>query len=231
MFFFFSSRRRHTRLQGDWSSDVCSSDLRAIQGRLAVEERLAGKFAKVLESGPDAQRKVLLAGLTEFHLRRGDVYDPKADHASQVPPIYNRIGNDVEQIVFFGASNDRLARALLPLVDSSDAELRRLAIQAALLVREARFAAVSAQAGPEGQGLQLLTQALLRHPAPVEVLTAFGHGPAAARTGRSAKASSARFAKPDEAYFRGYVEPILETRGKDGYACVHCHATHTIFNA
>src|SRR5205807_6602484 len=27
--FFFSSRRRHTRLQGDWSSDVCSSDLDA----------------------------------------------------------------------------------------------------------------------------------------------------------------------------------------------------------
>src|SRR5205807_7923774 len=25
--FFFSSRRRHTRLQGNWSSDVCSSDL------------------------------------------------------------------------------------------------------------------------------------------------------------------------------------------------------------
>src|SRR2546426_8410908 len=29
LFFFFSSRRRHTRLQGDWSSDVCSSDLPA----------------------------------------------------------------------------------------------------------------------------------------------------------------------------------------------------------
>src|SRR5215467_2053957 len=27
IYFFFSSRRRHTRLQGDWSSDVCSSDL------------------------------------------------------------------------------------------------------------------------------------------------------------------------------------------------------------
>ena len=27
MFFFFSSRRRHTRLVRDWSSDVCSSDL------------------------------------------------------------------------------------------------------------------------------------------------------------------------------------------------------------
>src|SRR5256885_11254155 len=30
VFFFFSSRRRHTRLQGDWSSDVCSSDLATI---------------------------------------------------------------------------------------------------------------------------------------------------------------------------------------------------------
>src|SRR5690348_17820704 len=28
--FFFSSRRRHTRWTGDWSSDVCSSDLRAV---------------------------------------------------------------------------------------------------------------------------------------------------------------------------------------------------------
>src|ERR1017187_4938087 len=27
MSFFFSSRRRHTRYIGDWSSDVCSSDL------------------------------------------------------------------------------------------------------------------------------------------------------------------------------------------------------------
>src|SRR5256885_6482302 len=30
VFFFFSSRRRHTRLQGDWSSDVCSSDLKRL---------------------------------------------------------------------------------------------------------------------------------------------------------------------------------------------------------
>src|SRR5256885_7229095 len=32
LLFFFSSRRRHTRLQGDWSSDVCSSDLIAVGG-------------------------------------------------------------------------------------------------------------------------------------------------------------------------------------------------------
>src|SRR5439155_17453915 len=28
-YFFFSSRRRHTRWPRDWSSDVCSSDLRS----------------------------------------------------------------------------------------------------------------------------------------------------------------------------------------------------------
>src|SRR5699024_11329604 len=30
--FFFSSRRRHTRSKRDWSSDVCSSDLRGAAG-------------------------------------------------------------------------------------------------------------------------------------------------------------------------------------------------------
>src|SRR5256885_7293676 len=35
--FFFSSRRRHTRLQGDWSSDVCSSDLAGVLGVELVE--------------------------------------------------------------------------------------------------------------------------------------------------------------------------------------------------
>src|SRR5205085_7883779 len=36
-FFFFSSRRRHTRFDCDWSSDVCSSDLIVIAGPCAVE--------------------------------------------------------------------------------------------------------------------------------------------------------------------------------------------------
>src|SRR2546422_9478882 len=38
-FFFFSSRRRHTRCSRDWSSDVCSSDLGSVgtkAGRVAV---------------------------------------------------------------------------------------------------------------------------------------------------------------------------------------------------
>src|SRR5438094_7785476 len=40
--FFFSSRRRHTRSYGDWSSDVCSSDLRRMEtGVLAVLGQLS----------------------------------------------------------------------------------------------------------------------------------------------------------------------------------------------
>jgi hypothetical protein len=48
----------------------------------------------------------------------------------------------------------------------------------------------------------------------------------------AAKTGGARVSvKLDESFFRGYVEPILQKRGKDGYACVHCHASHTLFNA
>src|SRR5947207_15476989 len=34
LFFFFSSRRRHTTSLCDWSSDVCSSDLRRLRNRV-----------------------------------------------------------------------------------------------------------------------------------------------------------------------------------------------------
>src|SRR2546429_6683809 len=39
VFFFFSSRRRHTRCSRDWSSDVCSSDLREKSSDLPIEGR------------------------------------------------------------------------------------------------------------------------------------------------------------------------------------------------
>src|SRR5690606_40268038 len=35
-FFFFSSRRRHTRFSRDWSSDVCSSDLVELAGDVSL---------------------------------------------------------------------------------------------------------------------------------------------------------------------------------------------------
>src|SRR2546429_5126897 len=41
LFFFFSSRRRHTRCSRDWSSDVCSSDL-GIEAQAHGADRQAG---------------------------------------------------------------------------------------------------------------------------------------------------------------------------------------------
>src|SRR2546429_10013820 len=50
MFFFFSSRRRHTRCSRDWSSDVCSSDL-----AVGVGARLA-PFLPIPLVGKDGER-------------------------------------------------------------------------------------------------------------------------------------------------------------------------------
>src|SRR5688500_20151470 len=50
--FFFSSRRRHTRLQGDWSSDVWSSDLvdlSTVEMRISLGDLAGGRtFRDVL---------------------------------------------------------------------------------------------------------------------------------------------------------------------------------------
>src|SRR6266480_6175509 len=40
MAFFFSSRRRHTRLTCDWSSDVCSSDLQDVGVNIDLTPRV-----------------------------------------------------------------------------------------------------------------------------------------------------------------------------------------------
>src|SRR3989442_11686308 len=57
-FFFFSSRRRHTRCGRDWSSDVCSSDLPAIAflgGRGAARD-IRGRRAARVGSGDAGPR-------------------------------------------------------------------------------------------------------------------------------------------------------------------------------
>src|SRR2546430_2913484 len=49
--FFFSSRRRHTRFDCDWSSDVCSSDLKlAAQGNAGKD--LLGLFSSFTANDP-----------------------------------------------------------------------------------------------------------------------------------------------------------------------------------
>src|SRR2546427_9392217 len=66
LFFFFSSRRRHTRFDCDWSSDVCSSDLRDEVGDLlrsmsAMRESLAnivGDVRRGVESVTTASSQI-----------------------------------------------------------------------------------------------------------------------------------------------------------------------------
>src|SRR2546430_4516839 len=45
IFFFFSSRRRHTRFDCDWSSDVCSSDLLRTHGGMGLLYWTGGKLS------------------------------------------------------------------------------------------------------------------------------------------------------------------------------------------
>ena len=63
----FSSRRRHTRYIGDWSSDVCSSDLRAAGADLA---RMSGSGATCFGLFSDGDTVARAAEkLTERHAR------------------------------------------------------------------------------------------------------------------------------------------------------------------
>src|SRR5207253_4023990 len=56
-FFFFSSRRRHTRWPRDWSSDVCSSDLNSVR-QTAVCRFAASRFRGDRPFGQQRQTKV-----------------------------------------------------------------------------------------------------------------------------------------------------------------------------
>src|SRR5688500_20321118 len=75
--FFFSSRRRHTRLQGDWSSDVCSSDLeRAVHVELDRAHRKPWVATAIVPAGCEQ-----LLGVRGRPTDRG--VDPKLDARSE----------------------------------------------------------------------------------------------------------------------------------------------------
>src|SRR3712207_9037406 len=58
IFFFFSSRRRHTRYWRDWSSDVCSSDLKRTLARAGDDERTRPLGLELQEGLPDLLRNL-----------------------------------------------------------------------------------------------------------------------------------------------------------------------------
>src|SRR2546430_1691518 len=78
-FFFFSSRRRHTRFDCDWSSDVCSSDLTSLRAdnvRRAIaagkhvycEKPLAGTLAEALDLAHRATQRGVKHGVVQDKL-------------------------------------------------------------------------------------------------------------------------------------------------------------------
>src|SRR5690348_4618610 len=76
-FFFFSSRSRHTRWMGDWSSDVCSSDLGA---RLALRatDSLCESAARVENLVPLRNARGLRGEQRRSVTLDGDLFDPVA---------------------------------------------------------------------------------------------------------------------------------------------------------
>src|SRR2546429_6692677 len=72
IYFFFSSRRRHTRCSRDWSSDVCSSDLSPAQAmRLGMAFLTEDRKDTGCFMGLDLLANMEVALLHERHVRWG----------------------------------------------------------------------------------------------------------------------------------------------------------------
>src|SRR5256885_10904520 len=97
--FFFSSRRRHTRLQGDWSSDVCSSDLSITAALPFLQDHrlrgLATTGAKRSDALPDLPT-VIEAGLPGFEV---DLWLGLFGPARLPPPALPRLNAETRKAI------------------------------------------------------------------------------------------------------------------------------------
>src|SRR2546430_7932298 len=84
--FFFSSRRRHTRFDCDWSSDVCSSDLDKAKGKKTKPSRARVNWdsleRRISESEAAYQRPVIRRKIDELV-----AYYRECKDAGTLPPI------------------------------------------------------------------------------------------------------------------------------------------------
>src|SRR2546430_15021150 len=81
VFFFFSSRRRHTRFDCDWSSDVCSSDLDV---DVTYFERV-GQRLLAADLAPELAQPLAIAAALLAEQQRAEATPPPAAPAPDGP--------------------------------------------------------------------------------------------------------------------------------------------------
>src|SRR5690348_18499700 len=91
MIFFFSSRRRDTRWTGDWSSDVCSSDLYI----LSHYRRLGCRILPGLSSVRTLHGRPYL-NVTLFHSLVGQLRGDPFLNVEQMRSEERRVGKECE---------------------------------------------------------------------------------------------------------------------------------------
>src|SRR2546429_1585241 len=78
-FFFFSSRRRHTRCSRDWSSDVCSSDLGIICRHVLIAAGSLLEAQSVRLQAPVLPVGTLVPLATLWHFNGAGIGFPQRD--------------------------------------------------------------------------------------------------------------------------------------------------------
>src|SRR5690606_9220798 len=96
---FFSSRRRHTRFSRDWSSDVCSSDLRQSQ-RVSGTQRTVNFTVRAELQASAIQLPVVYQHLTGNNI--GSIQVKLNKHTSMV---FRSVGSTARRKIVIGSTN------------------------------------------------------------------------------------------------------------------------------
>src|SRR5205809_7201807 len=98
IYFFFSSRRRHTRCSRDWSSDVCSSDLKTGVPMAAISPTSASSPKHAARRRLRRDRKSVRVGkecrsrsLTYSQSKQTRISTEPVQNVTQTPPSFEQL--------------------------------------------------------------------------------------------------------------------------------------------
>src|SRR5437899_2782719 len=99
--FFFSSRRRHTRCLSDWSSDVCSSDLKQMQAMGPLKQVLGllpGVNAQALRGLPSDDKQLKHVEAIVLSMTPAERAEPAILNGSRRLRIAKGAGRPVQEV-------------------------------------------------------------------------------------------------------------------------------------